>query len=406
MSNSYKDLFPLIKNNENLIYLDSAATSQKPYTVIEALNEYYHKSNANPHRGAYGISIDSTNIYEAGRAKVKELLNLPSSHEVIFTKNNTEALNLVAYSYGLTFINEGDEIVVSITEHHSNLIPWQHVAKVKKATLKYLYINDNYKITQEEIDEKITSKTKLIAVGQASNVLGTINPIEAIIKKAQEVNAKVIVDGAQGVPHIKTDLSKYTPDFYTFSPHKIFGPMGIGVLCADKKLLDEMPPFMYGGDMVEYVYEQETTFDEVPHKFEAGTQHVEGVYGLTKAIDFINTIGYEKIHTYEQELLEYAHEKLNSLSYVKIIGPKEAHDKVGVVSFVVDDIHPHDLATILDSKGIALRAGNHCAQPLLRYLGVNATNRISLSIYNEKTDIDKLVDALNYARRLFGHGHE
>lgn len=406
MHNNYKELFPLLNNNQNLVYLDSAATSQKPYKVIEAISEYYNKSNANPHRGAYSISVESTNIYEEGRNKIREFLNLPSSHEVIFTKNNTEALNLIAYSYGLNFINEGDEIVVSITEHHSNLIPWQQVAKAKKARLKYLYINDDYEITQEEIDNKITQKTRLIAIGHVSNVLGTLNPIELVLKRAKTVNAKVVVDGAQGLPHIKTDLTKVTPDFYTFSPHKIYGPMGIGVLCASKELLEAMPPFLYGGDMVEYVYEQETTYDEVPHKFEAGTQHVEGVLGLTKAIEFINEIGYTNINEYEKELTEYAHKKLNSLSYIKIIGPKEALKKIGVISFLVDGIHPHDLASILDSKGIALRAGNHCAQPLLRYLGINATNRISLSVYNEKADIDKLVDALEYARRLFGYGHE
>jgi len=406
MNNNIKTQFPLLNNNKNLVYLDSAATSQKPYSVINALTEYYNNANANPHRGAYSISIESTRIYEEGREKIKKFLNLPPSHEVIFTKNNTEAINLVAYSYGLNFVNEGDEVLIAITEHHSNLIPWQQVAKVKNAKLNYLYINEDYEITDEEIKSKLTEKTKIVAIGHVSNVLGTVNPVDKVIKRAHELNAKVMVDGAQGLPHIKTDLSNLTPDFYSFSPHKIFAPMGIGVLCADKKLLEDMPPFMFGGDMVEYVYEQETTFDEVPHKFEAGTQHVEGVLGLTKALEFVEDLGYDYIEETDKELTEYAQERLNALPYIKIIGPKEASKKIAVISFLVDGIHPHDIATILDSKGIAVRAGNHCAQPLLRYLGINSTIRISLSIYNEKADIDKLIDALEYARRLFGYGHE
>ncbi|WP_160671326.1 cysteine desulfurase [Clostridium sp. C8-1-8] len=407
--NNLKELFPILDQSFNglpVVYLDSAATTQKPVSVIEALNKYYREINANPHRGAYALSVMATDSFEQGREKVKEFINAKSSKEVIFTKGTTEALNLIAYSYGNFKLNKDDEIVIGITEHHSNLIPWQQIAKAKGCKLNYFYLSPDYEYTQEEIDKKITSKTKLVAIGHASNVLGTLNPVEYIIHKAHAVGAKVVVDAAQSIAHRKVDLQKLDADFLVFSGHKMFAPMGIGVLYGKQELLEEMPPFLYGGDMVEYVYEQETTFDELPHKFEGGTQNVEGVIGLSEAIDFINSIGIENIMKHEHEIISYAYDKLNELGFVKIYTTSNKDLLGSVISFTIDGIHPHDLATILDSKGVCVRAGNHCAQPLMRYLNINSTCRLSVSVYNNKEDIDALVSALEYARRLFGYGSE
>jgi cysteine desulfurase/selenocysteine lyase len=405
--NNLKELFPILNQSFNdlpVVYLDSAATTQKPLSVIEALNKYYKEINANPHRGAYTLSVKATDSFEKGREKVKDFINAKSSKEIIFTKGTTEALNLIAYSYGNLKLNKDDEIVIGITEHHSNLIPWQQIAIAKGCKLNYLYINSNYEYTMDEIDKKITDKTKLVAIGHASNVLGTLNPVEYIIHKAHEVGAKVIIDAAQSIAHRKVDVQKLDADFLVFSGHKMFAPMGIGVLYGKQELLEEMPPFLYGGDMVEYVYEQETTFAELPHKFEGGTQNVEGVIGLSEAIDFINSIGVDNIIKHEHEIISYAYDKLSELGFVKIYTTSNKNLLGSVLSFTIDGIHPHDLATILDSKGVCVRAGNHCAQPLMRYLNINSTCRLSVSIYNNKEDIDALVTALEYARRLFGYG--
>lgn len=408
MFNNLIEQFPILNqkiNNQRLVYLDSGATTQKPESVVSALRDYYNSINANPHRGAYCLSMAATQQYEQGREKVKEFINASSLKEVIFTKGSTESLNLIAYTYGMNFINPGDEILVAISEHHSNLIPWQQVAKVKGATLKFLYLNENLEIDENEYKEKINKNTRIVAIAHVSNVTGAINPIKEITSYAHSFGAKVIVDAAQSIAHHKVDVKSMDADFLVFSGHKMFAPMGIGVLYGKQELLEAMPPFLYGGDMVEYVYEQETTFDELPHKFEGGTQNVEGVIGLSKAIDFINSLGFHNIEAHEKEVLDYGIEKLEALGFIKLYCPKvENHS--GVLSFTVEGVHPHDVASILDSKGLCVRAGNHCAQPLMRYLKINSTCRASFSVYNTKEDVDYLVESLIYARRLFGYGHE
>ncbi|WP_297521341.1 cysteine desulfurase [uncultured Clostridium sp.] len=398
----YKD-FPTLaeKDGKRVIYLDSGATTQKPLSVIEAIEKYYKEENANPHRGAYALSVIATNVYEGAREKVRAFIGAEKVEEIIFTKNSTEAFNLLAMSYGMNFINEGDEIVISIAEHHSNLIPWQNVARAKKAILKYLYVDENGELTDEEINSKITDKTKLVSVTGVSNVLGIKNPIEKIIKIAHEKGAKVIIDGAQMVPHRKVDVQKLDADFLVFSGHKMLGPMGIGVLYGKKELLDAMPPYMFGGDMVEYVYEDSATFAQLPYKFEGGTQNVGAAAGLGAAIDYLEEIGMENVEAMEKELTAYALERFKDLPYIKIYGTADADKKEGVISFEMEGVHPHDVSSILDSHGVAVRAGNHCAQPLMRFYDVNSTTRASLYFYNRKEDIDKLIEGLEKIYNMF-----
>ncbi|TGY42754.1 cysteine desulfurase [Clostridium sartagoforme] len=404
MNRDYLKDFPTLnreKNGKRIAYLDSAATTQKPIAVIEAIKDYYEKINANPHRGAYELSVLATEAYDEAREKVRKFINAEGSEEIIFTKNATEAFNLVAMSYGMNFINEGDEIVISIAEHHSNLIPWQQVARAKGAILKYMYTNENGELTEEEIKSKITDKTKIVAVTQVSNALGTINPVKEIAEYAHSKGAIVIVDGAQSVPHMKVDVRDINADFLIIAGHKLLAPMGIGVLYGKKDLLEKMPPLMFGGDMVEYVYEQETTFNVLPYKFEAGTQNVEAAVGLSKAIDYLNEIGMENIEKYEKELVSYALDKMNKLEYVKVYGPKEVEKRGGVISFQIEGVHPHDVASIFDTFGVCIRAGNHCAQPLMRYMGINATSRASIYLYNDKEDVDRLVEAIEKTYEMF-----
>lgn len=398
--NDFPSLLP-DKNGERLVYLDSAATTQKPIQVINAIEEYYKKYNANPHRGAYKLSIMATEAYEQSREKVKEFIDANSSKEIIFTKNATEGFNLLANSYGMNFINKGDEIVISIAEHHSNLIPWQRVAKAKGAILKYIYTDSNGELNLEEIKNKITDKTKLVSVTQVSNALGTINPIKDIIGYAHLHGAIVIVDGAQSIPHMKVSVSELDADFFVFSGHKLLGPMGIGVVYGKEAILESMPPYLLGGDMVEYVYEQEATFDKIPFKFEGGTQNVEGAVGLAAAIDYLKEIGMNKIKEIEEELVSYAIDEMSKLPYIKIYGPKDIKNRAGVISFEIDGVHPHDVASIFDNHGIAIRAGNHCAQPLMRYMGINSTCRASFYFYNVKEDVDKLIDAIKLIYEMF-----
>ncbi|MBS5938338.1 cysteine desulfurase [Clostridium sp.] len=404
MNREYLKDFPTLnreKNGKRIAYLDSAATTQKPIAVIEAIKDYYEKINANPHRGAYELSVLATEAYDEAREKVRKFINAEGSEEIIFTKNATEAFNLVAMSYGMNFINEGDEIVISIAEHHSNLIPWQQVARAKGAILKYMYTNENGELTEEEIKSKITDKTKIVAVTQVSNALGTINPVKEIAEYAHSKGAIVIVDGAQSVPHMKVDVRDINADFLIIAGHKLLAPMGIGVLYGKKDLLEKMPPLMFGGDMVEYVYEQETTFNVLPYKFEAGTQNVEAAVGLSKAIDYLNEIGMENIEKHEKELVSYALDKMNKLDYVKVYGPKEVEKRGGVISFQIEGVHPHDVASIFDTFGVCIRAGNHCAQPLMRYMGINATSRASIYLYNNKEDVDRLVEAIEKTYEMF-----
>ena len=396
--------FPILKpheNGERLVYLDSAATTQKPKQVIKAIKNYYKNINANPHRGAYKLSIEATKAYDESREKIREFIDAESTKEIIFTKNATEGFNLLSYSYGMENINEGDEIVISIAEHHSNLIPWQIVAKAKKATLKYMYLNDDGEIPQDEIKNKITEKTKLVSITHVSNALGTINPIKEIIGYSHSMGAKVIVDGSQSVPHMKVSVRELDADFLVFSGHKLLGPMGIGVVYGKKELLEGMIPYIVGGDMIEYVYEQSATFAELPSKFEGGTQNVEGAVGLGAAIDYINEIGIENIDKIEKELTIYAIDELNKLPYVKIYGPKNIKHRGGIISFNIEGVHPHDVASVFDTLNVAIRSGHHCAQPLMKFMDINATCRASFYFYNTKEDVDKLVDACKKTYEMF-----
>ena len=395
-----KQDFPLLQNSK-ITYLDSGATSQKPLQVIHAVQEFYEKYNANPHRGAYTLSMEATEIYENTRQKIAHFINSKHTEEIIFSKNATEALNLLAYSYGMENLKNGDEIVLSIMEHHSNLVPWQKVSKVTGANLKYMYIGSDFEIADEEIETKITDQTKIVGITHVSNVLGTINNVKKIIKHAHKKGAVVIVDASQSIPHMKIDVQDLDCDFLVFSGHKMLAPLGIGVLYGKRELLNQMNPFLMGGDMIEYVYEQETTFAPLPNKFEAGTQNVEGVIGLGAAIDYIEKIGYDTIQEIEKEIVSYARQELSKLDYLTLyLTPNEANHS-GVISFNIKGVHPHDVASILDSQNVCIRSGNHCAQPLMRFLEIDSTCRASFYFYNDKEDVDRLVWALKKAYEMF-----
>lgn len=396
----FKKDFPIFENRD-ISYLDSGATSQKPQYVINAVEKFYKKFNANPHRGAYSLSLDATEQYENTREKIAKFINARNKEEIIFSKNASESLNLIAYSYGLSNLKQNDEVVLSIMEHHSNLVPWQFVTKQTNSILKYMYINNEFELSKEEIESKITDKTKVVGITHISNVLGTINNVKEIIKYAHKKGAIVIVDASQSIPHTKVDVQDLDADFLVFSGHKMFAPLGIGVLYGKKELLNKMPPFLMGGDMIEYVYEQNTTYAPLPNKFEAGTQNVEGVVGLGAAIDYIESIGYETINKVEQEVTEYAVNELSKLNFIEMYVTPNKQNHSSVVSFNVRGVHPHDVASILDVNGVCIRSGNHCAQPLLRYMGMDSTCRASFSIYNTKEDVDKLVDALNKTYKMF-----
>ena len=398
----YRADFPLLESSD-VIYMDNAATSQRPQVVLDAMNEFYKHHNANPLRGVYKLSVEATEDYENARAKVAKFINAAGSEEIVFTRNATESLNLVAYSYGLNNIKAGDEIVVSILEHHSNMLPWQMVAKATGAKLVFLDCEEDGEITKAEIDSKINEKTKIVACTQISNVLGIPTPIEYIIEKAHSVGAVAVVDGAQSIPHKKIDVKALDADFFAFSGHKLCGPMGIGVLYGKKELLDAMPPFLSGGEMIEYVTRDSATYAELPHKFEAGTVNAEGAVGLAAAIDYIEGVGYDKIEAIEKELSAYAIETLSKNKYVRILGSKDPKKHSGIINFILEGVHPHDVSTILDSKGIAVRAGHHCAQPLLQHLKINSTTRASLSFYNTKEEIDALSAALLEIRKEMGY---
>ena len=399
MNNLKKD-FPILEKN-NIAYLDSGATTQKPKQVIEAIKKFYETSNANPHRGAYGLSIEATEIYESTRTKIAKFINAKHREEIIFSKNATESLNLIAYSYGMDNLKKDDEVVISIMEHHSNLVPWQKVTKVTNSKLKYMYINENYEISEEEIENKITDRTKIVGITHISNVLGTINNVKKIIEYAHKKGAIVIVDASQSIPHMKIDVQDLDADFLVFSGHKMLAPLGVGVLYGKKELLEKMTPFIMGGDMIEYVYEQDTTFAELPNKFEAGTQNVEGVVGLGAAIDYIESIGYDKIQEIEKEVVLYAKQELSKLDYLTLYMTSNKAKHSSVISFNINGVHPHDVASILDSVGVCVRSGNHCAQPLMRFLGIDSTCRASFYLYNTKEDVDSLVNGLNKAYEMF-----
>ena len=398
--NNIKKDFPLLEN-ENITYLDSGATTQKPIQVIKAVEEFYQKYNANPHRGAYSLSVEATEQYENTRTKIAKFINAKHREEIIFSKNATESLNLIAYSYGLDNLKKDDEVVISIMEHHSNLVPWQKITKQTGSKLNYMYINENYEITDEEIENKITDKTKIVGITHVSNVLGTINNVKKIIKYAHKKGAVVIVDASQSIPHMKIDVQDLDADFLVFSGHKMLAPLGIGVLYGKREILNKMTPFLMGGDMIEYVYEQDTTFAPLPNKFEAGTQNVEGVIGLGAAIDYIENLGYDKIQEIEHEVISYARQELSKLDYLTLYTTPNEKNHSSVISFNIKGVHPHDVASILDSEGVCVRSGNHCAQPLMRFLGIDSTCRASFYIYNTKDDVDKLVKALDKAYNMF-----
>ena len=405
--NEYLRDFPILQTKMNgrpIVYLDNGATTQKPETVIRAVADYCTYCNANPHRGAYELSVKATDIYERARVRTQQFIGAARPEEVVFTKNATEALNLVAYSYGLANVREGDEIVITISEHHSNIVPWQFVAKSRGAVLKYIYLGEDGNLSEADIAQQITERTKIVAVTQVSNVLGLVNDVRAVADCAHAVGAVVVVDGSQSVPHIKVDVQAMDADFFAFSGHKMLSPMGIGVLYGKYNILDAMPPFLFGGDMIDYVGEQETTFAELPAKFEAGTQNVSGASGLIAAIDYLDKIGFDRIEAIERDLLSYALPQLRELPFVELYGCDSTRgNKTGIITFNVKDVHPHDVSTILDSYGVAMRAGHHCAQPLMRYLGQNATCRASFYLYNTHEDIDQFIAALKKVRGVLGY---
>ena len=405
--NEYLRDFPILQTKMNgrpIVYLDNGATTQKPETVIRAVADYCTYCNANPHRGAYELSVKATDIYERARVRTQQFIGAARPEEVVFTKNATEALNLVAYSYGLANVHEGDEIVITISEHHSNIVPWQFVAKSRGAVLKYIYLGEDGNLSEADIVQQITERTKIVAVTQVSNVLGLVNDVRAVADRAHAVGAVVVVDGSQSVPHIKVDVQAMDADFFAFSGHKMLSPMGIGVLYGKYDILDAMPPFLFGGDMIDYVGEQETTFAELPAKFEAGTQNVSGASGLIAAIDYLDKIGFDRIEAIERDLLSYALPQLRELPFVELYGCDSTRgNKTGIITFNVKDVHPHDVSTILDSYGVAIRAGHHCAQPLMRFLGQNATCRASFYLYNTHEDIDQFIAALKKVRGVLGY---
>ena len=405
--NEYLRDFPILQTKMNgrpIVYLDNGATTQKPETVIRAVADYCTYCNANPHRGAYELSVKATDIYERARVRTQQFIGAARPEEVVFTKNATEALNLVAYSYGLANVREGDEIVITISEHHSNIVPWQFVAKSRGAVLKYIYLGEDGNLSEADIAQQITERTKIVAVTQVSNVLGLVNDVRVVADRAHAVGAVVVVDGSQSVPHIAVDVQAMDADFFAFSGHKMLSPMGIGVLYGKYNILDAMPPFLFGGDMIDYVGEQETTFAELPAKFEAGTQNVSGASGLIAAIDYLDKIGFDRIEAIERDLLSYALPQLRELPFVELYGCDSTRgNKTGIITFNVKDVHPHDVSTILDSYGVAIRAGHHCAQPLMRYLGQNATCRASFYLYNTHEDIDQFIVALKKVRGVLGY---
>lgn len=398
--------FPYLQDErtKTIAYLDNGATSQRPKVVLDKVYDYYVSSNANPHRGAYKLSYNSTLLYESAREKVGDFINA-DTNEIIFTRSTTEALNLVSYSYGLANLKEGDEILISILEHHSNLVNWQFVAKKTGAKIKYFYLDDDYNLDMVDFENKLNKNTKIVCCTGSSNVISTDINIKEIVKKAKAMGAITVVDGAQLIAHHKVDVKDIDCDFFAFSGHKMYSPMGIGVLYGKKELLDSLRPFNLGGDMIEYVYEQETSFRDVPTKFEGGTQNVGGAVGLSASIDYMNDIGIEDIEKREEELREYCYDRLSSLSYVDIYIPKDKSKRKGAsVSFNVKGIHPHDVASILDNSDVAIRSGHHCAQPLHRYLGINASCRASFAFYNTKHEIDKFIEGLEMVKELMISG--
>ncbi|MFJ7639342.1 cysteine desulfurase [Peribacillus sp. NPDC097264] len=401
-----RKLFPILDqevNGQPLVYLDSAATSQKPAAVIETIENYYRGFNSNVHRGVHTLGTKATDAYEGAREKVRKFINASSTEEIIFTRGTTTSLNTVAKSYGGANIKEGDEIVISYMEHHSNIIPWQQLAKEKGAVLKYIPLQEDGTISLDDVRATITDATKIVSVMQVSNVLGVINPVKEIAKIAHEHHAIMVVDGAQSTPHMKVDVRDLDCDFFALSGHKMVGPTGIGVLYGKKELLEKMEPIEFGGEMIDFVGLYESTWKELPWKFEAGTPIIAGAIGLGAAIDFLEEIGMDQIEQHEHKLAAYAIDKLSEVEGLTIYGTKDPKKRAGVVTFNIDDVHPHDVATVLDADGIAVRAGHHCAQPLMKWLDVSSTARASFYLYNTEEEIDKLVSGLVKTKEYFSN---
>lgn len=400
--NKTRDSFPILRkvvNGKPLVYFDNAATSQKPDLVIEAIVDYYRNSNANVHRGVHALAEESTNIYDSSRTSIAEFIGAGDPSEIIFTKNSTESLNLVARSFGEAFLKKGDEIVLSEMEHHSNIVPWQEIAKKTGAAIRFLTFNENGELSLEEAKKVISEKTKVVSIVHVSNFLGTVNPIEELSELAHSVGAIMVVDAAQSVPHKKIDVKRLDCDFLVFSGHKMLGPMGIGVLYGKKDLLSKMPPFLTGGDMIRTVSLEKSTWNDLPYKFEAGTPNVSGALGLSKAIEYLKIIGMDEIAEYEKCLTAYACRALKLVKGIKIYGPKEGDDRGGLLSFNIEGIHAHDLATLLDREGIAVRSGHHCAMPAHAKLGIPASARASFYFYNTEAEVDKLLEGIEVAKK-------
>ena len=403
MHYDYRNDFPLLMQNK-IIYIDNAATSQRPQCVIDAEGDFYKNYNANPLRGLYSLSVEATEVYENAREAVRKCIGAEKSNEIIFTRNTTESLNLVAYSYGLSNVKKGDEIVVSIMEHHSDLLPWQMVAKTCGAELKFIECAKDGSIDLEKVKELITSRTKIVAMTQVSNVLGREYPVKEIAKLAHEKGAVMVVDGAQSTPHMRVDVTDLDADFFAFSGHKLLAPMGIGVLYGKEELLEKMPPFLSGGEMIDSVTRTSAVYAELPHKFEAGTVNAAGAAGLKAAIDYIEKVGFDYIGEREIALTSRALEQMKKIPHVNIIGSENADEHTGIVTFTIDNVHPHDISEILAADGIAVRAGHHCAQPLLTHLGLNSTARASFAFYNTEDEVDKFTDSVATIRERMGYG--
>lgn len=400
-TNPYLQDFPLLKNYPHLAFLDSAATAQRPACVLDAMRYFYEKMNANPLRGLYSLSVEATQAINEVRAKIAHFIGAKNPDEVIFCRNTSEALNMVALSFGNAILEPGDEVCITIMEHHSNLIPWQQVCAKTGAHLVYLYSNQDGVITSEEMDEKIGPATKILSVAQVSNVLGVENPVAELGRRVHKQGGYLVVDGAQSVPHEAVDIAALDADFFAFSAHKMFGPLGIGVLWGKMDCLNSMPPFLTGGEMIDSVTQTSAVWAPVPEKFEAGTQDAAGIFACGTAIDYINTIGYDKIAAREQELMGYAMEALSKLPFIEMVGPTDPKVRHGVISFNVKDIHPHDVSSILDGCNVAIRAGHHCAQPLLNWMGIESCCRASVAFYNDAHDIDALVAGLKTVWSMF-----
>jgi cysteine desulfurase/selenocysteine lyase len=394
--------FPILHqeiNGKPLVYLDNAATTQKPKSVIDSIEKYYRGYNSNIHRGVHTLSENATEAYESARVKVKDFINANSTKEIVFVRGATEAINLVAQSFGRNTLSSEDEIIITELEHHANIVPWQLLSQQTGAKLKYVPINDDGELIESEYKKILNEKTRIVAVGHISNALGTINPIENMINLAHEYGAKVLIDGAQATSHTSVDVKNLNCDFYVFSGHKLFGPTGIGVLYGKEDLLEKMPPYQGGGDMIKMVTMKETQYNELPHKFEAGTPNISGVIGLGAAIDYVNKIGLENIENHEQQLLDYANQMASEITELKFVGT--AKNKTSILSFTLDGIHPHDVGTILNNDGIAIRTGHHCAMPVMEYFQIPATSRASFSFYNTHAEVDVLIEGINKCSKVF-----